>query len=648
MVKAASCLLLFAAFDAATAQMASYCVDKTGSFCLSVSPLKDASDPKSVLVTVQTIYSGWASIGLGASDMSSNTTAFVGWPSEKGLVISQRTVNGHTLPSYTSAVSPANSSIATVVPASNTDASNAPLQFSFAAPSSYFSQPKLACIWAAASKPPLNPESPNSSFGMHDKSGTFEFSVGLGLNSTNSTSLTPKSQLVTAKFCHDAKSTFCVFASKDASASIVSFEVYSSAKGWAAIGTGASMAGSAMFVGWSTPNGTVISQREGLGHTLPLVAKTPSFIQKNPSSLAKNDSLAAAATLQFAFNLPMSRISTTKPSQFMFAVSNNPPTDPSNVASSFPIHSEYSSFMLDLSSNSSTTGYTTTTTTSNSSIDLILIHGIVMFIAWGILAPLSIWVARYLKTRIRNWYRVHVSLMLLGVGGFTIAGLIAIELSLEDGETRFIATGNHGIIGTAIALAIYPAQCILGFICNWLFDETRSRIPVWDQLHWWLGRGLIVLAVVNMFLGLLQYEAGIWILAGYWAWVLFVVLVLFGLFGEFGLGGVTHIVKPLPQPAIASTRGVEKKKSKAVRFFAGKKTEVSSSQTSDTNTTTEMTYSELMADGKPNLKIRNMSAFGQGLLFKRESMDNLFNTSSTADEPSPFVSVNSFREKGFR
>ncbi|KAJ3115065.1 hypothetical protein HDU96_001229 [Phlyctochytrium bullatum] len=49
-------------------------------------------------------------------------------------------------------------------------------------------------------------------------------------------------------------------------------------------------------------------------------------------------------------------------------------------------------------------------------------------------------------------------------------------------------------------------QVVYGFVIHFLYDPHRKRVPVWDKLHWWLGRGLFIISLINLYLGLSEYN----------------------------------------------------------------------------------------------------------------------------------------------
>ncbi|KAJ3059027.1 hypothetical protein HDU98_004954 [Podochytrium sp. JEL0797] len=282
-----------------------------------------------------------------------------------------------------------------------------------------------------------------------------------------------------------------------------------------------------------------MSQRTATGHNMPRYtlhsnfhhAPTPSYV-----SVPKN------ATISFSFTVPDSSkmVSTTGSSRFIFAFSDTLPANPSNPSSPFTQHMYSSSFSLDVSRPSSQT-VAADEEYSYRTARLLVAHGLFMFIGWGILVPTGIFVARYLKKILgRYWYAAHAGIM-FGLGGCIIIALICVELTVAKGEDRFF-TSTHGIIGTLLALVFYPTQLALGFVCKKLFTARRTRIPMLDKAHWWMGRLVALLAVINMDLGLDAFGAEISVRVLYWVGIVGIVGALV-VFGEFWLGGaVRHVV----------------------------------------------------------------------------------------------------------
>ncbi|KAJ3239617.1 hypothetical protein HDU81_005598 [Chytriomyces hyalinus] len=507
--------------------------------CVSAFP-DPAADSTTFVVT--STAQGWAAVGMGSSMTSS--TMFVGWTSRSFSIMSQRRASSYSLPSP---VQPTFTQIA--IPASFTVPRNARIAYAFTIPSSS-SFLSSDFIYASSDASPSSPEDPNSPFGVHQQKGSFNLNLkgetvtvaqadaaapasgdGVSIPATSSTSI--------SSFCRDTSNSLCLVSIRDEKAATVTFVVYSSSSGWVGIGTGQSMIGATMFIGWSNEGQAVISQRSSSGYSLPSPVNQAIF---TAVPIPAGVNLPSSTKISFAFSVPISAgiASTTSSSNFIFAGSSRAPGSPASTSSSFGKHEFKGQFSIDVSKlgQSSVGGGAAT-----SAVDLLLIHGIFMFLAWGVLPPIAIFVARYLKARLgHTWYLTHMGLMLFGVSACIITALVCVEVNLAPGKTRFITT-PHGIIGVTLCFAIYPMQVALGFISNALFSAERHSVPWWDQAHWWLGRSAVLLAVVNIHLGLMLYEASIVIVGLYWGFIGLVVLGVFGFLGEYRMKGAVHHVK---------------------------------------------------------------------------------------------------------
>ncbi|KAJ3292416.1 hypothetical protein HDU79_001442 [Rhizoclosmatium sp. JEL0117] len=392
-------------------------------------------------------------------------------------------------------------------------------------------------------------------------------------------------------YCFDTRTTFCATGQRTNTS--VTFSVTTSFTGWVGIGFGKQMDGSVVVVGWNNVNSTTlnsrvtIDQRVGDGHSIKqgdssssslvsarLVANLPSTAPAKPSEKA----------IQFAFEVPLSRFaqSVDKPVDLIFGASNSAPPNPADASSVLTKHSLAGVFVLDMSGSASSpspssatnsispsTGATATTTTTNNSTsttsttNLILIHALCMFFAWTVVLPGGIFLARYLKYTIGpNWFLSHGAIMLL-VGLLSIGGLIAIQLNKTSGESRFFAS-THGIIGTLIVLFLYPLQMALGVTTQQKFDPARSSIPVLDKSHWWTGRTIALLAIINIHLGLSRNNCSIGWFVGFYLWILVVLLVGFAFIGERVLDGPNH--HSVPDPSHLSLKQTMAMRLRMARF----------------------------------------------------------------------------------
>ena len=141
-----------------------------------------------------------------------------------------------------------------------------------------------------------------------------------------------------------------------------------------------------------------------------------------------------------------------------------------------------------------------TSTTSNPWF-YVWVHGGLMGSCWMGLVPLSIFVARYLKSHLGKWwFRVHLVLGLLILATATSAFIV-----IQVGFYKPIPYNKpHVILGLITFICLF-LQSILGFVIDRLYSPDRQEVPWRDRLHWWFGRLLLLLSWVTLPLGLKLY-----------------------------------------------------------------------------------------------------------------------------------------------
>ncbi|ORY45100.1 hypothetical protein BCR33DRAFT_716441 [Rhizoclosmatium globosum] len=440
--------------------------------------------------------SGWAGIGLKTSRMA-GAKMVVGWMSKSAPIISVRQASGHFLPN----VSP-DSVIVQAAVDKSVLVGTPSIAYSFNVPygkaSDYFGATagnKANFIYAASG---TGPDDPTGSFSLVIPTASAPVSsvpttsiltslnistsifnnAGTILTSSFPASVTPPPNttqtgpaigFATSNYCSDASNLFCLFAYRDFAAGTVTFTVQTSYTGWVGFGIGSSMTNSVIFVGWTNSSGSpVVSQRNGAAYVLPPVSQTQQFsLVPAPTSAT----IMSTAKIVWSVQLPVSFISQTGATSFIYGLSQSPPKTPSDPASSFPQHSERGIFTLDVSTVGNTTGINT------SPPNYILYHGICMFLAWCICPAVGVFIARYMKTQ----------LGIYGITALMALGLLFVELSIVGGR-RFSGDSVHGAIGIAIAFGLYPCQVVLGYVSNAMFSPERKEVPIQDKVHWWVGR----------------------------------------------------------------------------------------------------------------------------------------------------------------
>jgi len=175
--------------------------------------------------------------------------------------------------------------------------------------------------------------------------------------------------------------------------------------------------------------------------------------------------------------------------------------------------------------------------------DYRLVHGILMIISWAFLVGISTHVARYLKNIGDAWFQLHRAINIIAML-LIIVSFILIVYTLKTFDVSY-----HQMFGLVVILGAL-VQPIIGTVANSLFNPERATTPFWpDKLHWWIGRGTVLLATVNIFLGFCEYEAnrGVW--AAFVIWIL--ICIALYIYSEVRLGSIHHdsAVKAHPTPA---------------------------------------------------------------------------------------------------
>lgn len=130
--------------------------------------------------------------------------------------------------------------------------------------------------------------------------------------------------------------------------------------------------------------------------------------------------------------------------------------------------------------------------------DLKDIHGVLNAVSWGILLPLGLMVARYLRpfdVFDPAWFYLHVGCQLFGYAGGTAGWIIGLKLQQVASPIKY----KHRNLGIAIwALATFQ---ILGAILLRPKKNHEGR-RYWDIMHHTIGYVVVILAIINIFEGI--------------------------------------------------------------------------------------------------------------------------------------------------
>lgn len=130
------------------------------------------------------------------------------------------------------------------------------------------------------------------------------------------------------------------------------------------------------------------------------------------------------------------------------------------------------------------------------------IHGILNVVSWGILFPVGIMIARYLRTFVDPvWFYVHVACQLssyiIGVSGW------ATGLKLGS-QSKGIVYTSHRDFGIAL-FCLATLQVFALFLRPKKDHKYRFY---WNMYHHGVGYGVLVLGIINVFKGLEILQPG--------------------------------------------------------------------------------------------------------------------------------------------
>lgn len=296
------------------------------------------------------------------------------------------------------------------------------------------------------------------------------------------------------------------------------------------------MADADFYVGWmNSTGGYTVSRRVPTGYAMPNPSSSQNAIVV-PLQIRAPD----WATLAFSFSRPIqvpTGKSLTADSPFIYALADTVPSNIDSIQSSFTSHREFGD--LPRVNFLSVVPQTTVGSASSKAVipstpdvyeKVLLAHGILFFIAWGLIPFAGIFIARFLKKRLGHlWYKLHLGLFLGGTGLLSLVSFILILLYKRPDHFD----SKHTVIGLIVFIAMI-LQIALGFIINALWDPSRSGPSVLDQVHWWFGRFLFLLALANIYLGILEFNE-----LGYMSECYLPMLISFSVF--IGLGCIALV-----------------------------------------------------------------------------------------------------------
>jgi len=133
-------------------------------------------------------------------------------------------------------------------------------------------------------------------------------------------------------------------------------------------------------------------------------------------------------------------------------------------------------------------------------------------ISWGVLIPMAIIMSRYFKPHTKKWFAIHRA---VAISGFLLA-IVAVSLGFAANNGWETNTPVHRNLGVTVT--------VLGFVQ--MFAVINKLRPardhkyrkIWFFGHAWIGRTAAILAITNIYYGILHVgELGTWAWAAYTA-----------------------------------------------------------------------------------------------------------------------------------
>ncbi|KZV32205.1 hypothetical protein F511_29780 [Dorcoceras hygrometricum] len=142
-------------------------------------------------------------------------------------------------------------------------------------------------------------------------------------------------------------------------------------------------------------------------------------------------------------------------------------------------------------------------------------HGILNMLGWGILMPIGVMVARYMRQWDPIWFYSHVAIQTTGF----VLGVIGVICGFVLQNRLKASVNRHKGIG--IFVLVLGCLQVIAFLAR--PDKTSKVRKYWNWYHFIVGRVLIFAAAVNVFYGIHLGKAG----AGWNAGFACVLVLLF-------------------------------------------------------------------------------------------------------------------------
>lgn len=277
---------------------------------------------------------------------------------------------------------------------------------------------------------------------------------------------------------------------------------------WFALGQGAAMHGSNMFVVYASGDNVTISPRAGTGHYEPLYDKHAQVSLSNGSGVHDGVITANARCDSCSFSGGGKVNLTNVFSPWIWAVKYGAPLNTKSVTVRIAEHDVFGTFFVNLTK---AIGPDSDDPFINLNRTLITrafpemfdhegfdkkrtAHAVLMTVAFVLLFPLSALALHILPST--QVVRIHAILQLFTLA-MTVAGF---GLGVAMAKDVHLLKHHHAIIGMVVVACLVLFQPGMGLLQHRYFRKTGGKGP-FAYLHRWLGRVMIILGVVNVGLG---------------------------------------------------------------------------------------------------------------------------------------------------
>ncbi|KAF3394136.1 hypothetical protein F1880_004660 [Penicillium rolfsii] len=277
---------------------------------------------------------------------------------------------------------------------------------------------------------------------------------------------------------------------------------------WFALGQGAAMHGSNMFVVYTSGDNVTISPRAGTGHYQPLYDKHLQVSLINGSGVQDGVITANVRCDSCSFSSGGMINFTNVFSPWIWAVKYGAPLNTTSATARIAEHDVFGTFFVNLTKAIGPDSDNPFDDLDKTSITKAFpelfdhegfdrkrtAHAVLMTVAFCLLFPLSALVLHVLPSS--QVVRIHAILQLFTLA-MTVAGF---GLGVAMAKDVHLLKHHHAIIGMVVVAYLILFQPGMGLLQHRHFRKTGGKGP-FAYVHRWLGRMMIILGVVNVGLG---------------------------------------------------------------------------------------------------------------------------------------------------